>query len=70
MSNRTFGSLGGSSRFRREIAAALVLKVILLGTLWFVLFRHDPALPKPSVAELFAPGPLSFSFQETHHAIR
>ena len=43
------------SALRREIAAALLIKVVLLWGLWYVAFRHDGDKPanKPDIAELF-----------------
>ena len=40
---------------RREIAAALLIKAVLLWGLWYVAFRHDGDKPanKPDIAELF-----------------
>lgn len=44
----------GRDRLRWEIAAALVLKIVLLSVLWLAFFRHDPNAPEPAVAELFS----------------
>ena len=40
---------------RREIAAALLIKVVLLWGLWYLAFRHEGDKPaaKPDIAELF-----------------
>jgi hypothetical protein len=70
MSDRIFDSFDRHHRLRWEIAAALLFKVVLLGVLWFVVFRHDPAAPRPPVTDLFSPGPISASVQEGNHGIR
>jgi len=42
---------------RREIAVALIIKVVLLWGLWYLAFRHDGDKPvaKPDIADLFRP---------------
>ncbi len=39
----------------REIAAALLIKLVLLWGLWYVAFRYDGDKPvtKPNIADLF-----------------
>jgi hypothetical protein len=53
--------LSPSKTLRREIAAALIIKVVLLWGLWYVAFRHDGDKPvaKPDIAELFRPAKAS-----------
>ncbi len=42
---------------QREIAAALLIKAVLLWGLWYVAFRHDGDKPaaKPDIADFFRP---------------
>lgn len=53
MPNPIANARQGRLRLGQEIALALTLKVILLGALWFAVFRPDPQAPKAAVADLF-----------------
>jgi hypothetical protein len=57
---------GGRHGLRFEIAAVLVFKGVVLWALWFLVFRHDPAVPRPSVAKLFTPAHASAQSEKTH----
>lgn len=57
---------GGRHRLRFEIAAVLAFKVVVLWALWFLVFRHDPAVPRPQVAELFTPAHVSADLEKSH----
>ena len=48
------------STYRREIAAALVLKICLLTALWFLIFRSDGNVRRspPDIAERLSLPPL------------
>jgi len=50
----------GPAGMRWEIGLVLIIKFLLLGILWFVIFRADPAQPRPSSAALFAATAVSF----------
>ncbi|CAL1240174.1 cytochrome oxidase putative small subunit CydP [Candidatus Methylocalor cossyra] len=59
-----------SPRLGRELALALVFKVVLLTILWLALFRPDPHRSRPSVEELFARSPASSTQLENYNGIR
>jgi hypothetical protein len=65
-SNPLSNVFAGRHGLRWEIAAVLAFKVVALWALWFLVFRHDPAVQKPSVAELFAPPPASAQLEKNH----
>ena len=57
-SNSLKQRLPGSSLLRWEIAAALLVKIVLLIGLWFLIFRwQDRPAGKPDMAEHFALSP-------------
>jgi hypothetical protein len=64
--NSLSAAMASRHGLRREIGAALVFKVVVLWALWFLVFRHDPAVQRPTVAELFTPAPSSASLEKAH----
>jgi hypothetical protein len=51
-------------RLRRELGLALAFKIAALAALWLAFFRHDPNVPRPDRADVFAPRPLTSIQQE------
>ena len=57
----------------REIAAALLVKLVLLWGLWYLAFHHGKPASKPDIAEIFRPPQaqgLPLQSQENFYDIR